>query len=99
LHGAALARGPARARLSSSRWRYPVRWAERVVVAWARELGTTGHGWARSGMKTVRIFFDRIRDWIRLERFRSVRIWVLRIRILKSHINDVDIQSYPIWRS
>jgi len=56
------------------------------------------------GMKTVRIFSDRIRDRIRLKGFRSVRIRVrifniryrIRIRILKSHIYDVDIQSYPI---
>jgi len=56
------------------------------------------------GMKTVWIFSDRIRDRIRLERFRSVRIWVrmfniryrIRIRILKSYIYDVDIQSYLI---
>jgi hypothetical protein len=56
------------------------------------------------GMKTVRIFSDRIRDQIRLEGFRSLRIRVrisniryrIRIRILKSHIYDVDIQSYPI---
>jgi hypothetical protein len=55
-------------------------------------------------MKTVRIFSDRIRDRIRLEGFRSVRIRVrifniryrIRIRIFKSHIYDVDIQSYPI---
>jgi len=52
------------------------------------------HSW--SGMKTVRIFSDRIRHRIRLERFRSVRIRVLRIRILKSYIYDVDIQSYLI---
>jgi hypothetical protein len=55
----------------------------------------------------VRIFFDRIRDRIRLEGFRSVRIRVrilniryrIRIRILKSHIYDVDITivSYPVW--
>jgi len=55
-------------------------------------------------MKTVRIFSDRIRDRIRLEGFRSVRIRVrifnirnrIRIRILKSYIYDVDIQSYLI---
>jgi len=55
-------------------------------------------------MKTVRIFFDRIRDRIRLEGFRSVRIRVrifniryrIRIRILKSYNCDVDIQSYLI---
>ena len=63
--------------------------------------------WAVSwwvGMKTVRIFFDRIRDRIRLERFRSVRIRVrmfniryrIHIWILKSYIYDVDIQSYLI---
>ena len=52
----------------------------------------------------VQIFFDRIRYRIRLEGFKSVRIRVrifntryhIRIRILKSHIYDVDIQSYPI---
>jgi hypothetical protein len=57
-----------------------------------------------SGMKTVRIFSDRIQDRIRLEGFRSVRIRVqifniryrIRIRILKSYIYDVNIQSYPI---
>jgi len=56
------------------------------------------------GMKTVRIFSDRIRDRIRLVRFRSVRIRVrifniryrIRIRIFKSYIYDVDIQSYLI---
>jgi len=56
------------------------------------------------GMKTIRIFSDRIRDRIRLERFRSVRIWVrifniryrIRIRIFKLYIYDVDIQSYLI---
>jgi hypothetical protein len=55
-------------------------------------------------MKTVRIFFDRIRDRIRLEMFRSVCIRVrifyiryrIRIRIIKSYIYDVDIQSYLI---
>jgi len=56
------------------------------------------------GMKTVRIFSDRIRDRIRLERFWSVRIRVrifnirycIRIWILKSCIYDIDIQSYLI---
>jgi len=56
------------------------------------------------GVKTVRIFSDRIRDRIRLEEFKSVRIRVrifniryrIRIRIIKSHIYDVDIQSYHI---
>jgi hypothetical protein len=56
------------------------------------------------GMKVVRIFSDRIRDRIRLEGFRSVRIRVrifniryrIRIRIPKSHIYDVDIQMYHI---
>ena len=56
------------------------------------------------GIKTVRIFFDRIRDRIRLEGFKYVRIWVrifniwyrIHIRILKSHIYDVNIQSYHI---
>jgi hypothetical protein len=55
-------------------------------------------------MKTIRIFSDRIRDRIRLEGFRSVRIRVrifnirycIRIRIFKSHIYDIDIQSYHI---
>jgi len=55
-------------------------------------------------MKTVQIFFDRIWNRIRLERFRCVRIrvWIfniryrIRIRILKSYIYDVDIQSYLI---
>ena len=59
------------------------------------------------GMKTVRIFSDRIRNRIRLEGLRSVHIRVrisniryrIRIRILKSHIYDVDIQSYPIRHS
>jgi len=59
------------------------------------------------GMKTVRIFSDRIRNRIRLEGLRSIRIRVrisniryrIRIRILKSHIYDVDIQSYPIRHS
>jgi len=59
---------------------------------------------SRVGIKTVRIFSDRIRDRIRLERFRSVRIRVrifiiryrIRIRILKSYICDVDIQLYLI---
>jgi hypothetical protein len=57
-----------------------------------------------AGMKVVRIFFDRIRNQIRIEGFRYVRIRVrifnirycIRIRILKSHIYDVDIQMYPI---
>jgi hypothetical protein len=56
------------------------------------------------GMKKVRIFSDRIWDRIRLEGFRSVRIrvWIFniryrtRIRILKSYIYNVDIQSYLI---
>jgi len=55
-------------------------------------------------MKTVWIFSDRIQDRIRLKEFRSVhiraRIFNIRyricIRILKSHIYDVDIQSYHI---
>ena len=55
-------------------------------------------------MKMVRIFSDRIRDRIHLEGLRSVRIRVrmfniryrIRIRILKSYIYDVDIQSYLI---
>jgi hypothetical protein len=55
-------------------------------------------------MKMLRIFSDRIRDRIRLEWFKFVRIRVrifniryrIRIRILKSYIYDVDIQSYPI---
>jgi hypothetical protein len=58
----------------------------------------------RLGMKTTCIFFDSIRDRIRLEGFKSVRIRVrifniryrIRIRIFKSHIYDVDIQSYSI---
>ena len=37
LHGAALARGPARARLSSSQWRYPVR----CLLVWGT-LATRG---------------------------------------------------------
>ena len=49
---------------------------------------------APAPMKTVRIFSDRIRDRIRLERFRSVRIRVrifniryrIRIRIFKLYI-------------
>jgi hypothetical protein len=55
----------------------------------------------RVGVKTVRIFFNRIRDRIRLKEFKSVRIRVrifiiryrirIRIRRLKSHIYDVDI--------
>ena len=60
-------------------------------------------------VKTVQIFSDYIRDRIRLEGFKSVRIRVrifnirycILIRILKSHVYDVDIQSYPIqygWR-
>jgi hypothetical protein len=57
-----------------------------------------------AAVKTVQIFSDRIRDRIRLEGFRSIRIrvWIfnvryrIRIRILKSHIYDVDIQFYPI---
>ena len=59
------------------------------------------------GMKTVWIFSDRIRNRIRLEGLRSVRIRVrisniryrIHIQILKSHIYDVDIQSYPIRHS
>ena len=55
-------------------------------------------------MKPVRIFSDRIRYRIRLEGLRSIRIRVrisniryrIHIRILKSHIYDIDIQSYPI---
>jgi hypothetical protein len=50
------------------------------------------------GMKTLRIFSDRIRYRIRLERFTSVRIRVrifniwyrIHIRIRKSYIYDVD---------
>ena len=61
----------------------------------------------RIGMKMVRIFSDHIRNRIRLEGLRSVRIQVrisnircrIRIRILKLHIYDVDIQSYPIRHS
>jgi hypothetical protein len=64
----------------------------------------TSHG---SGMKMVRIFSDCIRDRIRLEGFRSIHIRVqifdirycICIRILKLHIYDVDIQSYPIRQS
>ena len=56
------------------------------------------------GVKIGWIFFDRIRDRICLEGFRSVHIRVrvfniryrIHIRILKSHIYDVDIKSYPI---
>jgi hypothetical protein len=56
-------------------------------------------------MKIVRIFFYRIRDRIHLEGFKFIRIrvWIfniryrIHIRILKSYIYDVDIQSYPIW--
>jgi hypothetical protein len=61
---------------------------------------------SRLGVKMVRIFFDLIWDRICLKGFRSVCIWVrifniqycicIRIQILKSHIYDVDIQSYPI---
>jgi len=55
-------------------------------------------------MKTVWIFSDRIRDQIRLKGFKSVRIRVqifniryrIRIRILKSYIYEVDIESYLI---
>ena len=53
-------------------------------------------------MKMVRIFFYRIRDQIRLEGFKFVRIrvWMfniryrIRIRIFKLYIYNVDIQSY-----
>ena len=59
------------------------------------------------GMKTVWIFFNCIWDQIRLEGFRSVRIRVrifniryrIRIRILKSYIYNIDIQSYHIRHS
>jgi len=59
------------------------------------------------GMKMVRIFSDRIRNRICLEGLRSVRIRVrisniryrIHIRILKSYIYDVDIQSYHIRHS
>jgi hypothetical protein len=59
------------------------------------------------GMKMVRIFSDPIRNRIRLKGFRSVRIRVrifnirycIRIRILKSHIYDIDIQLYHIRHS
>jgi hypothetical protein len=52
----------------------------------------------------VRIFSDHIRNRIRLEGFKSVHIWVrifniryrIRIRILKSYIYDVDIETYFI---
>ena len=58
-------------------------------------------------MKTVPIFSDRIRNRIRLEGLRSVRIRVrisniryrILIRIFKSYIYDVDIQSYHIRHS
>jgi hypothetical protein len=60
--------------------------------------------WTHLGVKMVWIFSDRIRDRIRLEGYRSVRVrvWIfniwyrIRIRILKSHIYDVNIQLYPI---
>ena len=60
------------------------------------------HGWSCLGMKTVWTFSDRIRDQIRLERFRFIRIrvWIfniwyhIHIRILKSYIYDIDIHSY-----
>jgi hypothetical protein len=58
-------------------------------------------------VKTVWIFSDRIRNRIRLQGFRYVRIQVrmfniryrIHIRILKSYIYDVryPIISYPTW--
>ena len=59
------------------------------------------------GLKMARIFSDRIRDRIRLMGFRSIRIrfqiftirYRIHIRILKSYIYDIDIQSYPIRHS
>jgi hypothetical protein len=54
------------------------------------------------GMKMVRTFFDRIRGQIHLEGFKSIyiQVWIFNIQyyiwILKSHIYDADIQSYPI---
>jgi len=56
------------------------------------------------GIKMVRIFSDRIWDRIRLDGLKSIcirvrmfNIWYrIRIRILKSYIYDVDIQSYLI---
>jgi hypothetical protein len=56
-------------------------------------------GYLRPRMKVVWIFSYRIRDRIHLEGFRSVhiRVWIfniwycIRIRILKSHMYDVDI--------
>jgi len=75
----------------------------RTVVCGKRHV-RAGSALRGIGMKTVRIFSDRIRDRIRLERFRSVRIRVrifniryrIRIRIFKSYIYDVDIQLYLI---
>ena len=78
-----------------------------VKTEWKRLNPTLNIPCWRLGMKTVRIFSDRIRSRIRLEGLRSVciRVWIsniwyrIRIRILKSHIYDVDIQSYPIRHS
>ena len=77
---------------------------ELEVTALASSFNTSS---LRVGMKTVRIFSNHIRDRIRLERFRSVRIRVrifniqyrIRIQILKSHICDVDTQYYRIRHS
>ena len=54
------------------------------------------------GLKMARIFSDRIRDRIRLERLKSVRIRVrilnirycIRIRMIKLHIYDVNIVGH-----
>jgi len=74
---------------------------KRVFPNWSKHLSAIG---SSIGMKTVQIFSDCIRDQIRLEGFRSlrIRVWTfniryrIRIRILKSYIYDVDIQLYLI---
>jgi hypothetical protein len=79
----------------------------RLTSCWLRNYcGSTVSGgiWFPPGMKMVWIFSDRIRDRIRLEGFKFIRIRVrifniryrIRIRIPKSYIYDVDIQMYHI---
>jgi hypothetical protein len=59
---------------------------------------------SKGNQSVILIFSDSIWEWIRLEEFWSVRIWVrifniryhIRIWIIKSYIYDVDIQSYHI---
>ena len=79
-------------------------WHPHRTMMRLRASGSELSRYLQLGMRMVRIFFDCIRDRIRLEGFKSVHFRVqifniryrIRIRILKSHIYDVDIQSYRI---